>query len=117
MGASRRTKTARTASFSLVLAQFLALGLLLVACQRGQNPKETKPSEGLPSREEGAESRRRQSQEQELTRLLDEAEDLFNRGENDLGCERVERADALSQSLAKAPTNQQKSFQAACSAQ
>jgi hypothetical protein len=93
----------------------LLLSLTLVACQR---PKTPEPST-TPADDPQGKSDRSKSREEVLKQrdsLIREAEDLFNRGENDLGCDRVNKADALSRSLSVAATSAQEQFRAACSA-
>ena len=80
-------------------AGLIALGALLVSCGPAarQSPPKNPPQPAATDEQQ----RQRQEQEQELQlqTLTDEAEDLFNRGENDLACERVRQAQELQSTL------------------
>ncbi|MBM5792277.1 MAG: hypothetical protein FJ053_11020 [Cyanobacteria bacterium M_surface_10_m1_298] len=93
----------------------MLLSLTLLACQR---PKPPEPSTTPADAPQGKSDRSRSREEllQQRDTLIQEAEELFNRGENDLGCDRVNKADALSRSLSVATTSAQEQFSAACSA-
>jgi len=96
----------------------LTVSLALMACQRSTPPaKPTGPGSGTNKVEKDAAGASREQKQRELAALLQDAEDLFNRGENDLACDRVARADALSGSLSVAATNSQEQFKAACNQQ
>ncbi len=81
-------------------AGLIALGALLVSCGPAarQSPPKNQPQPAVSDEQQ----RQRQEQELQLQTLTDEAEDLFNRGENDLACDQVEQASALMPAAASA---------------
>lgn len=91
---------------------FMALGVLLVSCgpPAGQVSPERESEQG-PSREAQKE---RQEDEERLQTLSTEAEDLFNRGENDLACERVRQVQELQSELGVEPSEQRLEQAQAC---
>ena len=83
--------------FVRTTAGLLALGALLVSC--GPAARQTPPTQQPQPAAPGEQQRQRQEQQQQLQTLTNEAEDLFNRGENDLACERVRQAQELQSTL------------------
>ena len=102
----------------------LVIGLLVAglgACTHpgpGGGPAKTNatPSPRLVNKPEAAQT----GGERQLQQTLSSAEDLFNRGENDLACEQVQRAEALRRKLQTPPAAgsaaQLDRFSRACSA-
>ena len=83
---------------------FIALGVLVVSCAPAN--RETRP-DGEPSpTEANALKEDRLEKERQLQDLSTDAEDLFNRGENELGCDRVRQAQELQTELGIEPTDQ-----------
>ena len=82
----------------------IALGVLAVSCAPANRPSlpngEPSPAEANARKEE------RLEKERQLQALSADAEDLFNRGENDLACDRVRQAQELQTELGIAPTDQ-----------
>ena len=97
----------------------LALGLMLVGCggpRRSSSPAPapaTKPAPAPSAAPQEAEARR------QLQAALLRADDQFNRGENDLACGQVQRAQRLLEQRAERATPSQREqllrFQRACS--
>jgi hypothetical protein len=87
----------RVTSLLRTTAGLIALGALLVSCGPAarQSPPKNQPQPAASDEQQ----RQRQEQELQLQTLTDEAEDLFNRGENDLACERVRQAQELQSTL------------------
>ena len=82
----------------------IALGVLAVSCAPANRP--SRPTGEPTPAEANARQEERLEKERQLQALSADAEDLFNRGENDLACDRVRQAQELQTELGIAPSDQ-----------
>ena len=82
----------------------IALGVLAVSCAPANRP--SRPTGEPTPAEANARKEERLEKERQLQALSADAEDLFNRGENDLACDRVRQAQELQTELGIAPSDQ-----------
>ncbi|CAK6689241.1 MULTISPECIES: hypothetical protein [unclassified Synechococcus] len=90
----------------------VTLLLALTGCNQWRKPTAPQPTPAQPTVEPSKPPAQSGEAEQQQNEAEARAADLFNRGENDLACEQVERALAL---RARAPISEQlERFQQAC---